>query len=348
MAVDDQRTGPVDYARVGARLLYLAAGVTAVVAGASDGFGPDDAPMDLVLADGFIALALLGGGALWWWARYAGHTGDAAAVWPLRRGAGAGSTASTGVDAPRVVDGGGGAQLDRRRILVANASPVVRQGVRAMVQPAPDLDVVAEAADGEEAVRLAHEARPDVLMVDLGLPGLDGVEVVRQLRRTLPHLAVVVFTPDAGPVASDALARVGGAARLPKTADGATLCAALRAAGAGQREQDGVTAPDVAPGRGTADIGGTETTDSTKAAGGAGRAGEAGAPPLPTRREAEVLVLVARGLHDREIAGHLGVSIRTVRAHLEHLRAKLCADSRATSRVELLRRAWAAGWLPSE
>jgi DNA-binding NarL/FixJ family response regulator len=296
MAVDGQRTRGAEYAVAAARVLCLAAGLAAVGGGGSAGFVSENAPTDQELAIGVIVLALLGAGGLWLWARYTTHAGSAAAVWWPRR-------------------------KRRQRVMVVDAHPVVREGIRAMVRSAPDLDVVAEAADEDEAVRVARAAQPDVLVLGPALPGLAGAEAVRRLRQALPDLPIVVLTTSQGKVVVGALARVGVAGLVPKTAGAADVLATVRAAAAGQRAVH-------------AALGDLERGRSGIAAGVDHELG-------PTSREQEVLHLLAAGLSDQQMAERMCVGKRTVRFHLGNLFDELDAKNRN----DLLRRARDAGWL---
>jgi DNA-binding NarL/FixJ family response regulator len=191
------------------------------------------------------------------------------------------------------------------RILLADDHPIVREGLRKLLEAEPDFAVVAETGDGLKVELLVESLRPDVLVLDLMLPGLGGLEIVRRVRRILPQTRVVMLSMygNAAYVA-DALAG-GASAYILKRSTAAELVAAIRSALAGQPYLDSSLSPEA-----------IERQRHQK-----GRSVD----PYETltRREREVLHLVGEGLSSAEIAGRLGVSPRTVDMHRRHLVRKL-------------------------
>ena len=194
----------------------------------------------------------------------------------------------------------------RIRILVADDHPMLREGLVAVLGTQPDFEVVGEAADGSEAVRLAETLRPDVIMLDLEMPGVDGVATLERLRDAGSTSRAIVFT------AYDTDQRILGALRagargyLLKGASRTEIFDANRTIHAGgSLLEPGVT---------------TRLLDQLR---------EDRQPrEALTPRELEVLVLISEGLHNSEIAGRLFVTERTVKFHVSSILAKLGADNR--------------------
>jgi DNA-binding NarL/FixJ family response regulator len=191
------------------------------------------------------------------------------------------------------------------RILVADDHPVLREGLVAVLGTQPDFEVVGEAADGAEAVRLAGALRPDVILLDLEMPGVDGVEALEGLRDAGSEAHAIVFT------AYDTDERILGALRagargyLLKGASRQEIFDAVRTVHAGgSLLEPGVT---------------TRLLDHVR---------EGDQRESLTPRELEVLSLISEGLHNSEIAARLFVTERTVKFHVSSILAKLGADNR--------------------
>ncbi|GAA2041513.1 response regulator transcription factor [Agromyces tropicus] len=199
------------------------------------------------------------------------------------------------------------------RVLIADDQELVRTGLRTILDAQPDLEVVGEAADGDEAVRLARELRPDVCLVDIRMPVADGLEATRRLAGpdvADPIPVVVITTFDLDEYVYGAL-RAGARGFLLKNAGPTLLAEAVHAAARG----DALIDPNV-------------TVRLIEAfAGSAPTPPRAPSSPL-TEREEDVLAAVARGLGNEEIARELYVSLSTVKTHLGSLMAKLGARNR--------------------
>lgn len=193
-------------------------------------------------------------------------------------------------------------ETSKIRILVADDHPMLREGLVAVLETQPDFEVVGEASDGEEAVRLAQRRRPDVILLDLEMPGTDGVEALERLRESGSGARAVVFTAyDTDERISGAL-RAGAGGYLLKGASRGEIFAAVRTVHAG----GALFGPGVVRrllGR------------------------ENGPEPL-TPREAEVLALLAEGLPNKLIAARLFVTERTVKFHVSSILDKLGAHNR--------------------
>ncbi|MEI5099405.1 response regulator transcription factor [Streptomyces sp. PmtG] len=205
---------------------------------------------------------------------------------------------------------------ERIRVLIADDQPLVRRGLALILTPAPAIDVVAEADDGQRAVELAHQHRPDVVVMDIRMPVLDGVQSTEQLARELPAcrvLALSTFDMDEYVVAA---LRAGAYGFLPKDVSPEELVAAVRTVHTGEA----VVAPRL-----LTRLISTYVTASRRPQ-----------PPSPvpgggdlTPREVEVWHLLATGLDNAEIASAMGVSASTVKNHITSVFAKLDVRDRA-------------------
>ncbi len=191
------------------------------------------------------------------------------------------------------------------RILIADDHPVVRGGLRALVETLDGLEVVGEAADGEAAVRDAQLLRPDVVLMDVRMPVLDGVEATRRIRERVPDTAVLILTMYDDDATVFTAMRAGARGYLLKGAEQADILAAVHAVVAGQV----VFGPGVA-GR---VLGYFEHPPAV----------DPGKFPELTEREREILDLLASGRRTAEIAQHLHLSPKTVSNHLTSIFAKL-------------------------
>lgn len=207
------------------------------------------------------------------------------------------------------------------RVLAADDQRVVREGLALILSLLPGVEVAGTAADGEEALALAAELRPDVVLMDLRMPGMDGVQATRRLRAEHPSVKVIVLTTYADDRSVVGALQAGAVGYLTKDAGANEIRQAL------ERVRDGQAVIDPAVQRLLVDA---------IAAGFPLAPGEqpgAAAPPaLPdglTPREAEVLGLIALGLANAEIAARLVVSEATVKSHINHLLPKIGARDRA-------------------
>ena len=192
------------------------------------------------------------------------------------------------------------------RVLVVDDQRLVREGLTALLGLVDDLELVGVAEDGAQAVDQVADQRPDVVLMDLRMPGMDGVEATRRIRRDHPDVEVVVLTTHADDDSVLAALRAGARGYLTKDAGMAEITRAVAAADAGQALLDPRVQAQVLQG----------LTDG-------GRPG-----PL-TDRETEVLALVADGLSNAEIATRLVVSEATVKTHINRIFAKTAARDRA-------------------
>ena len=229
----------------------------------------------------------------------------------------------------------------RIRVLIADDQRVVRDGLSMLVSLIDDVEVVGLASDGAEAVRLAGEHRPDVILMDLRMPGVDGATATAQVRQHLPGTQVLVLTTYADEAAILAALRAGALGYLTKDASAEQIEAAVRAVHAGQTHLDPavqarlvatVTGGGPATGAGPVTGGGPDAGGGPGTSGGpgTGQTGRAAPPPAGlTSREAEVLTLLASGLSNAEIAQRLFLSNATVKTHINRIFAKIGARDRA-------------------
>ncbi len=201
--------------------------------------------------------------------------------------------------------------MSQVRVLIADDQRVVREGLATILGTLPGVAVVATAADGAQAVRLAGEHRPDVVLMDLRMPGLDGAAATAEIRAGLPDVQVVVLTTYADDESIFTALDAGAIGYLTKDAGREDIRRAIEAAAAGQAVLDGtVQARLVAAAR---------TRPARPAA----------LPDGLTEREAEVLGLIAAGSSNAEIAKRLFVTEATVKTHVNHIFAKTMSRDRA-------------------
>jgi NarL family two-component system response regulator YdfI len=200
------------------------------------------------------------------------------------------------------------------RVLVADDHLIIREGLRLILETAEGITLVGEAADGAEAVRLASELKPDVVLMDLRMPGMDGLTAIERLRAEEPQIAVVILTTYNEDDLMRRGLRAGARGYLLKDTDREALFNTLRAAARGEtllkpEIMERLLSRPEAPAAQVESHDGIELTD----------------------REREVLAAVARGERNKEIARRLGIAERTVKAHLDSVYNKLGVDSRAAA-----------------
>lgn len=197
------------------------------------------------------------------------------------------------------------------RVLVADDQRVVREGLVLLLELLAGIEVVGAAADGEQAVALAAELRPQAVLMDLRMPRVDGVEATRRLRERDPGIRVIALTTYDDEQSVVQALRAGARGYLTKDAGAAEIRQALEAVVRGEAAIDPAVQHHLVDALAT----------------GPGTAGEL--PDGLTAREAEVLSLIAEGLTNAEIADHLVVSEATVKSHINHLFPKIGARDRA-------------------
>jgi two-component system, NarL family, response regulator YdfI len=207
------------------------------------------------------------------------------------------------------------------RILVADDHLIIRQGLRLILETQDGFELVGEAADGAEAVRLCAELNPDVVLMDLRMPGMDGLTAIERLRVEQPGIAVVILTTFNEDDLMIRGLRAGAKGYLLKDTDRETLFNTIRAAVRGETLLRPEIIARVLTQAGRMDAQATSATDLTE-------------------REQQVLKAVAQGERSKEIAVRLGISERTVKAHLASIYNRLGVDSRAAAIAVAAQRGW--------
>lgn len=203
------------------------------------------------------------------------------------------------------------------RVLIVDDHPVVRDGLRSILETAPNLTLVGEATNGAEGVRLAAELLPDVVLMDLRMPGLDGIGAIEQIKASRPEVAIVILTTyDDDELILRGL-RAGARGYLLKDAGREVLLDAIRAAHSGEL----LLPRDIAT-RLVARLDEARPTRGEEL----------------SRRELEVLALIAQGAPNKQIARQLKIAERTVKAHVTSVFRKLAVDTRAQAVAVALRR----------
>ncbi|MGF1471832.1 MAG: response regulator [Rubrobacteraceae bacterium] len=200
------------------------------------------------------------------------------------------------------------------RVLITDDHGVVRQGLRMFLELDPELVVIGEAENGQEALEMARELRPDVVLMDLVMPVMDGIAAIEAIRKELPEVEVIALTSILEDVSVTGAVRAGAIGYLLKDTEAEELHRAIKAASEGQVQ----LAPEAA----------------------ARLMRELRAPESPedlNGRETEVLKLLARGKTDRQIAGDLFVEEKTIKAHISNILMKLGVHSRAQAALHAVR-----------
>jgi len=211
------------------------------------------------------------------------------------------------------------------RVLITDDHKVVRRGLRGFLELDPELEVVGEASNGEEAVRMSHELSPDVVLMDLLMPVMDGIEATGEIRRWMPEVEVVALTSVLEDAAVTGAIKAGAIGYLLKTTEADELCEAIKAAAAGQVR----LAPEAAA-RLMREVRAPASPDALT-------------EPL-TGRETDVLKLIARGRANKQIARELFVATSTVKTHVNNLYRKLGVSSRTQAALYAAR----VGLVPTE
>lgn len=209
------------------------------------------------------------------------------------------------------------------RVVLADDHIIVRQGLKLLIDSEPDMTVVAEAADGAAAIDRAMSLKPNVVVLDISMPGMNGLLAARTLKKRAPEIAIVTLTRHTDDGYLQELLRSGVSAYVLKQSAARELLHAIRTAATGGQYVDSTLARRL-----TSSFSGTEGGKSRKTG-------------AITDREADVLRLIARGYSNKEIANELTLSVKTVEAHKANAMRKLDLSGR----VDIVNYAVLQGWL---
>jgi two-component system response regulator NreC len=215
----------------------------------------------------------------------------------------------------------------RLRILLVDDHVVVRQGLKLLIEGQKDLVVVSEAGDGASAIQQAQELQPDVIIMDISMPGMNGLVATRTLKRQQPDAVIVTLTRHSDDAYLQELLRAGVSAYVLKQSAPAELIQAIRASAAGGQYLDSTLTARVTAG--------FLSRDGRKL-------NQPGA--TPSDRESEVLRLIAGGYSNKEIAARLALSVKTVEAHKANAMRKLGLNGR----IDIVKYAILQGWLKDD
>ena len=209
------------------------------------------------------------------------------------------------------------------RVFIADDHPIVRRGIRDLLETEADIQVVGEAANGQEAVAAASKLQPDIVLMDLVMPVMDGLEAIRQIKNELPHTQILVLTSFTTDDKVFPAIKAGALGYLIKDTAPEDLVRAIRQVYRGEATLHPAIAQKLLN---------EITAPSPK-------------PPTPeplTERELDVLKLVAQGLTNQEIAGELVIGVTTVYTHVSNILAKLHLASRTQAALYALREGYAS------
>jgi two-component system response regulator NreC len=215
----------------------------------------------------------------------------------------------------------------RLRILLADDHVVVRQGLKLLLEGQRDMIVVSEASDGASAIQQALELKPDVIIMDISMPGMNGLVATRALKRVLPDAVVVTLTRHSDDAYLQELMRAGASAYVLKQSAPVELIQAIRACASGGQYLDSALTARV-----TAGFLGRDPKKLNQSA------------ATPSDRESEVLRLIAGGYSNKEIASRLTLSVKTVEAHKANAMRKLGLNGR----IDIVKYAILQGWLKDD
>jgi len=212
----------------------------------------------------------------------------------------------------------------KARILIADDHATLREGMRLILQQEKDFELVGEAADGEEAVRLASELKPDIIIMDIVMPKLNGVEATRQIKQVSPSTALLILTAYSDIRYIIGLLEAGACGYLLKNSPAKEIVRAIRAVRSGESVLD----PEVTRKLVQRLASLTKSQDEVETSG------------LLTVREMEILKLASRGMSNKELSEKLFISLRTVKAHMTNIFNKLGCSNRTDAIIKGLKQGY--------
>jgi DNA-binding NarL/FixJ family response regulator len=221
--------------------------------------------------------------------------------------------------------------MSKTTVMLVDDHPLFRQGLRRVIETEPDMDVIMEVADGEEALRLARQLTPHVVLMDINLPRMNGLQVTRELKQVAPEVAVIVLTSYHDDEQIFHAVRAGAAAYFPKDVTPRRLIEAIRQVGKGNYviDDEVLNKPEVAT---------WLLQQFDQVAYVDGLPNEMFAPLSP--REMEILQHIARGQSNKEVAYELGISRQTVKNHMTSILRKLAVNDRTQAALYAVKRGW--------
>ena len=221
--------------------------------------------------------------------------------------------------------------MDKSRVLIVDDHPIFRHGVRYTLEASGEFEVVGEAADGQKAIQVAEQLNPDVMLVDINLPGLNGLEVARVVRRRLPQTALIILTVYEDDEQLFNAIKVGAAAYSPKDISPEQLLQITRLVAQGHYliNENVLSRPFVA----------SRVLKQFRELASVEQEGHMVFAPL-TGREVEILDCIARGRSNKQIAMDLNISDQTVKNHITAILRKLNVNDRTQAVIYAMRHGW--------
>jgi NarL family two-component system response regulator LiaR len=212
--------------------------------------------------------------------------------------------------------------MNKIKVLIADEHALFREGTRSFIENENDMEVIGEARDGAETIKLVYDLRPHVVLMDVAMPKVDGAEAARRIKAECPATAILILTDYDSDRDIIALLEAGAAGYLLKNLSGADLVNAIRAVHAGEAVLHPAIAQKIFSRMGSNSR--QDTAHGTEL----------------SEREREILKLAARGLSNQDIAAHLYLSHRTVQAHLANIFRKMDAGSRTEAVLKAITKGW--------